>query len=45
MLKVVATSPEKLQEIKKVMEMITDKNIIPESFYELYKTFEKAVLK
>lgn len=45
MLKVAATNPEKLREIKKVMEMITDKNIIPESFYVLYNTFEKAVLR
>lgn len=45
MLKVSATSPSKLREIKKVMEMITDKNIIPKSFYQLYNTFEKAVLK
>jgi len=45
MLKVAATSPEKLREVKKVMEMITDKSIIPKSFYELYNIFEMAVLK
>ena len=45
MLKVAATNPEKLRAIKKVMEMITDKSIIPESFNALYSTFEKAVLK
>lgn len=45
MLKVAATSPEKLREIKKVMEMISDKSIIPENFHELYNTFVKAVLK
>lgn len=45
MLKVASTSPDKLREIKRVMEMITDKSIIPESFNELYNTFVKAVLK
>ena len=45
MLKVAATNPEKLREIKKVMEMISDKNIIPDDFIDLYNIFEKAVLK
>lgn len=45
MLKVAATNPQKLKEIRKVIEMITDKSIIPERFDELYNTFEKAVLK
>lgn len=45
MLKAAARSPEKLKEIKQVMAMITDENIIPEHFYTLYNTFEKAVLK
>lgn len=45
MLKVAATNPQKLREIRKVIEMITDKSIIPEGFDELYNTFEKAVLK
>ena len=45
MLKAAARSPEKLNEIKQVMTMITDKDIIPEHFHALYNTFEKAVLK
>lgn len=45
MLRAAARSPEKLKEIRQVMSMITDKNIIPEHFYALYNTFEKVVLK
>jgi len=44
MLKAAATNPDKLREIKKVMEMITDQDIIPEEFYALYRSFERAVL-
>jgi hypothetical protein len=44
MLKTAATNPDKLREIKKVMEMISDRDIIPQEFYELYQSFEKAVL-
>ncbi len=43
MLRTAATSPEKLQDIGKLLGMITDKGIVPKGFEELYKTFRKAV--
>lgn len=36
-------SPHKFKEIKRLLEMITDENIIPEGFTELFSTFEKVV--
>jgi hypothetical protein len=43
MLKAAATSPDKLREIGRLLDMISDEDIIPEGFIELYETFKKAV--
>lgn len=43
MLKAAATSPDKLREIGRLLDMISDEDIIPEGFIELYETFRKAV--
>lgn len=45
MLKTAANSPQKLQDIKKLMDLITSEEIIPEDFKEIYDVFEKAVRK
>lgn len=45
MLKTAANSPNKLHDIKKLMDLITDEEIIPEDFKEIYDVFEKAVRK
>lgn len=43
MLKTAAASPEKLKDVGKLLGMITDKDIIPEGFEELYNIFQRAV--
>ena len=43
MLKAAAHSPGKLNEIKKLMELITDEEIIPDGFRDVYDVFAKAV--
>jgi len=45
MLKAAAHSPQKFEDIKKIMELISDDSIIPDGFKELYKVFEKVVSK
>lgn len=45
MLKAAAHDPYKFEEIKKIMDMITDDSIIPEGFEEVYKVFYEAVFK
>ena len=43
MLRAAAHSPGKLDEIKKLMELITDEEIIPDGFRDVYEVFAKAV--
>lgn len=43
MLKTAAHSPERLEEIQKLMDLISDDGIIPEGFKKLYGTFKRAV--
>lgn len=43
MLKAAVHSPHKFDEIKRLMDLISDSNIIPEGFKELYEVFEKVV--
>ena len=45
MLKAAAHSPQKFDEIKRLLELISDSSIIPEGFRELYEIFQKAVSK
>lgn len=45
MLKAVSRSPEKLKDIENVINIIKDKDIIPEEFSKLYKTFAAAAKK
>lgn len=45
MLKAAAHSPQKFDEIKRLMELISDSSIIPEGFKELFEVFQKAVSK
>jgi hypothetical protein len=45
MLKAAVHSPQRFDEIKRLMELISDSNIIPEGFRELYEVFEKVVIK
>ena len=45
MLKAAAHSPQKFEEIKRLMDLISDSSIIPEGFKELYAVFQKAVDK
>ena len=45
MLKTATREPERLQEIKRVIQLIDDPTIIPSGFSELYKTFMQAVEK
>ncbi len=45
MLKAAARTPDKIREIKKVVEMINDKNVIPAEFTDLYSVVTKAVMK
>ncbi|WP_254901801.1 phospholipase D family protein [Thalassobacillus devorans] len=42
MLKAAARSPEKLEDIHHIIELIDDNAIIPEEFYRLYETFNEA---
>lgn len=43
MLKAAVHSKNKLKEIKGLIDLITDKNLIPDNFEELYRVFEKAI--
>ncbi|WP_261133938.1 hypothetical protein [Bacillus sp. Marseille-Q3570] len=43
MLKAAARSPEKLNDVHKVIEMIDDETIIPLDFYRLYDIFNQAI--
>lgn len=45
MLKAAVHSPHKFDEIKRLMDLISDSSIIPEGFKELYEVFEKVVNK
>lgn len=45
MLKAAAHSPQKFEEIKRLIGLISDSSIIPEGFKELYGYFQKAVNK
>jgi len=45
MLKAAAHSPQKFNDIKKIMDLISDDNIIPDGFKELYEVFEMVVNK
>lgn len=45
MLKAAAHSPSKLAEIKRMMDMISDDAIIPDSFKELFKVFQEVIKK
>ncbi|CCJ34300.1 phospholipase D family protein [Caloramator australicus] len=45
MLKAAVYSKEKFEDIKRLVGLITDKNIIPEEFYEIFSLFEKVVNK
>lgn len=45
MLKAAAHSPQKFDEIKRLLGLISDSNIIPEGFKELYMVFQEAVNK
>ncbi|MDD2228752.1 MAG: phospholipase D family protein [Candidatus Cloacimonetes bacterium] len=45
MLKTAAHAPGKLDEIKKILELITDDSKIPDGFKELYDLFTKVVKK
>lgn len=45
MLKAASSSPEKLKDIGNIIDIIKDKDIIPEEFNSLYKTFVSAVKK
>ena len=43
MLKTAYTEPERLKEIRNVMERISDSDIIPDEFVKLYETFAKTL--
>lgn len=43
MLKTAYTEPERLKEIRHVMERISDSDIIPDEFVKLYETFAKTL--
>jgi 2-iminoacetate synthase ThiH len=45
MLKAVARSPEKFEDIKNIINMIQDIDIVPVEFMKLYETFQKASKK
>jgi len=45
MLRAAAHSPQKFNDIKKILDLISDDNIIPDGFKELYEAFEKVVTK
>ena len=45
MLRAAARSPQKFKDIKKILDLITDDNIIPDGFKKLYEAFEKVVAK
>jgi len=45
MLRTVSRNPEKLNDIQKLIEMISDEQLIPEGFVELYNEFQKVVEK
>ena len=43
MLKTALEEPERLSEIGYLLQMITQKDIIPDEFRELYETFKKTL--
>ena len=43
MLKAAYLSPKKFKELSYLIENLTDKNIIPEGFVDLYNTFMEVV--
>ena len=45
MLRAAAYSPQKFNDIKKILDLISDDNIIPDGFKELFEVFEKVVTK
>jgi len=45
MLKVSVHSPTKLAEIKRMMDMISDNAIVPDSFKELFEVFQEVIKK
>lgn len=45
MLRAAARSPQKFNDIKKILDLISDDNIIPDGFKELYQAFEKVVTR
>lgn len=45
MLRAAARSPKKFNDIKKILNLISDDNIIPNGFKELYEAFEKVVTR
>lgn len=45
MLRAAARSPQKFSDIKKILDLITEDNIIPDGFKELYQAFERVVAK
>ena len=45
MLKTLAREPERLKEIDRVLQLIDDPEIIPETFNELHQTFSRAARK
>ena len=45
MLKAAVHSPQKFDEIKRLLELITDEKIIPDGFKELFEVFDKVVKK
>lgn len=45
LLRAAADTPQKFNDIKKLMELISDDSIIPDGFRELFELFEKVVSK
>ena len=43
MLKVAYSEPERLKEIRQIIERISDSNIIPDEFIQMYDTFTKTL--
>jgi hypothetical protein len=42
MLKVAYSEPERLKEIRHIMDRITDSDVIPDEFIQMYDTFSKT---
>lgn len=43
MLRTAAAAPEKLKEVERLMETVTEEAVIPEEFRKMYNTFKRAV--